>query len=265
MFDLELSLAIEAARRGGEVLRQGLGQIRDVLTVGYKGEVDLVTEYDHRSERRIVETIRQRFPEHSILAEEGTTGGTDAGHRWIIDPLDGTTNFAHGYPICAVSVAYEREGKLAVGVVYDPFREELYSGVCGQGAFLNGRRLHVSATPDLAHALLVTGFPYNRATLDRVLAQFGELVRRSQAVRRDGAAALDLCYVAASRFDGFWEATLSAWDAAAGTVIVREAGGTVTNFASASWTPADRALVASNGTGIHAEMLAALTAGQGDE
>lgn len=254
----ELALAIEAARLGGGVLRGGLGQIRDVRSVGYKGEVDLVTEYDRASERLIVDTIRRRFPEHSILAEEGTTGGSAADRRWIIDPLDGTTNFAHGYPVCGVSVAYEEDGEIRAGVVYDPFREELFTAERGGGAYLNGRPIGVSTTPDLAHALLVTGFPYNRETLDAVLERFARLVRRSQAVRRDGAAALDLAYVAAGRFDGFWEATLAPWDAAAGALIVREAGGLVATYAGAPWTVRDRAIVAANGEALLRSLLGAL-------
>ncbi len=258
MHDTELALAIDAARQGGAVLREGIGKIRDVRTVGYKGEVDLVTEYDRASEQIIVETIRSRFPSHRILAEEGTTGGDDPAHRWIIDPLDGTTNFAHGYPMSCVSVAYEMEGELAVGVVYDPFRDELFTAIRGCGAYLNGQSIHVSPTPDLAHSLLVTGFPYDRSTLDDVLERFGRLVRATQAVRRDGAAALDLAYVAAGRFDGFWEATLAPWDAAAGAVIVREAGGIVTDFSGQPWTAARRSLIAANGQPIHGEMLIAL-------
>lgn len=258
MYDPELELAIEAARLGGAVLLEGIGKIRDVRTVGYKGEVDLVTEYDKRSEHLIVDAIRRRFPDHTVLAEEGTTGGSDPRHRWVIDPLDGTTNFAHGYPICCVSVAYEHQGELAVGVVYDPFRDELFQAVRGQGARLNTAPLRVSSTPDLAHALLATGFPYDRSTLDPVLEHWGRLVRRSQAVRRDGAAALNLSYVAAGRFDGFWEATLQAWDAAAGVLIVREAGGIVTDYHGASWTLQERAIVAANGAALLQELLTAL-------
>ena len=258
MYEPELQLAIEAARLGGAVLREGIGKIRDVRTVGYKGEVDLVTEYDKRSEGLIVAAIRARFPDHTVLAEEGTTGGNDPQHRWIIDPLDGTTNFAHGYPICCVSIAYEHRGELAVGVVYDPFRDELFQAVRGQGAQLNAAPLRVSGTPDLAHALLATGFPYDRSTLGPVLEHWGRLVRQAQAVRRDGAAALNLCYVAAGRFDGFWEATLQAWDAAAGVLIVREAGGIVTDYHGAAWTLQEHAIVAANGSSLQQELLAAL-------
>lgn len=258
MYEAELALAIEAAHLGGEVLREGLGKIRDVRTVGYKGEVDLVTDYDRRSEQLIVAAIQRRFPGHSVLAEEGTEGGSDPHHRWIIDPLDGTTNFAHGYPVCCVSIAYERDGELAVGAVYDPFRDELFTATKGQGATVNGTPLRVSITPDLAHSLLVTGFPYNRATLDGVLERWGRLVRRSQAVRRDGAAALNLCYVGAGRFDGFWEATLQAWDAAAGVLIVREAGGVATDIHGKPWTSADRSIIATNGNGMLEQLLEAL-------
>ena len=258
MYEAELSLAVEAAHLGGAVLREGIGKIRDVRTVGYKGEVDLVTEYDKRSERLIVDAIQRRFPGHRILAEEGTTGGADPNHRWIIDPLDGTTNFAHGYPICCVSIAYERDGAIMAGVVYDPFRDEQFSAVHGQGAMLNRSPLHVSMTPDLAHALLATGFPYDRTTLDAVLERWGRLVRQSQAVRRDGAAALNLCYVGAGRFDGFWEATLAPWDAAAGSLVVREAGGLVTDIGGKPWTVAERSIVAANGEPLQRALLDAL-------
>lgn len=258
MYQPEMELAVHVARLGGAVLRDGIGTIRDVRTVGYKGEVDLVTEYDKQSERLIVDAIRDRFPTHTILAEEGATGGADPSHRWIIDPLDGTTNFAHGYPICCVSIAYERAGELAVGVVYDPFRDELFSAGRGQGARLNGAPVRTSGTPDLAHALLATGFPYDRSTLEPVLERWGRLVRQAQAVRRDGAAALNLCYVAVGRFDGFWEATLAPWDAAAGVVIVREAGGIVTDFYGQHWTLAERAIVAVNGPRLLQELTTAL-------
>ena len=258
MYEAECALAVEVARLGGAVLRDGIGKIRDVRTVGYKGEVDLVTEYDRRSERLIVDAITRRFPEHTVLAEEGATGGADPTHRWIIDPLDGTTNFAHGYPICCVSIAYEHRGELTVGVVYDPFRDELFRAVRGQGATLNGTPLHVSGTPDLAHALLATGFPYDRSTLDPVLERWGRMVRQAQAVRRDGAAALNLCYVGAGRFDGFYEGILQPWDAAAGALIVREAGGLVTDYQGRDWTLAERSIVAVNDTALLRELLAAL-------
>jgi myo-inositol-1(or 4)-monophosphatase len=258
MYEAECKLAVEAARLGGAVLRDGIGKIRDVRTVGYKGEVDLVTEYDKRSERLIVEAISRRFPTHTVLAEEGATGGADDRHRWIIDPLDGTTNFAHGYPICCVSIAYEHDGELAVGVVYDPFRGELFRAVRGQGATVNDAPLRVSETPDLAHALLATGFPYDRSTLEPVLERWGRLVRQAQAVRRDGAAALNLCYVGAGRFDGFWEGTLQPWDAAAGALIVREAGGIVTDFHGQPWTLKERSIIAVNGASVLQELLTAL-------
>jgi myo-inositol-1(or 4)-monophosphatase len=258
MYEAECALAMEVARLGGAVLRDGIGKIRDVRTVGYKGEVDLVTEYDKRSERLIVDAITRRFPEHTVLAEEGATGGADPTHRWIIDPLDGTTNFAHGYPICCVSIAYEHRGELAVGVVYDPFRDELFRAVRGQGAMLNDTPLHVSGTPDLAHALLATGFPYDRNTLAPVLERWGRMVRQAQAVRRDGAAALNLCYVGAGRFDGFYEGILQPWDAAAGALIVREAGGLVTDYQGRDWTLAERSIVAVNGTALLRELLATL-------
>ncbi len=223
-------LAAAAARAGGAVLREGYGQVHSVR---FKGEVDLVTEVDLRSERTVVGIIRDRFPRHQILAEEGTTGGDDPAHRWIIDPLDGTTNYAHGMRAFCVSVGYEMEGELAVGAIYDPNLDDLYLARAGGGATLNGAPIRASDTTDLARALLATGFPYDRARLPIALRQFAALSAQSQAVRRIGSAALDCAWVAAGRFDGYWEGAVSPWDVAAGALIAAEAGARVTDLSGA--------------------------------
>jgi len=221
-----LDLAIALARRAGEVLRRGLGR----ATIEHKGEVELVTEFDRAAERLIVEGLGRAFPDDGVIAEEGARRD---GHtwRWYVDPLDGTTNFAHGLPHFAVSIAAERDGALEVGVVYDPMRDELFQGLRGEGAYLGQRRLEVSTQADLGRSLLVTGFPYDvRHNPDNNLDLFAHLARRSRGVRRLGSAALDLAYVAAGRFDGYWELRLAPWDLAAGVLLVREAGGTVTRL-----------------------------------
>lgn len=257
-YQQELTVAITAARLGGSVLREGIGTIADVRSVGYKGQVDLVTDFDHHSERLILSFITDHFPDHSILAEESSGTKRPSEFRWIIDPLDGTTNFVHGYPVCCVSIALEHKGQVVIGAVYDPFREELFSAVTNQGATLNGQAIRVSQTPDLAHSLLATGFPYDRSQLDEVLLRFGRLTRLSQAVRRDGAAALNLCYVACGRFDGFWEATLQPWDVAAGALIITEAGGIITDFTGVPWRTDHHSAIAANSLGLFDEISRAL-------
>ncbi len=248
-----LDAAREAARLGGDILREGFGKVGSTH-IGYKGEIDLVTVYDRRSEEAIVGHLQSHFPHHQVLAEEGTSGGADADHRWIVDPLDGTSNFAHGYPCFAVSIAYEHRGELALGIIFDPTRGDWFESELGAGARLNGAPLHVSETPDLLHSILATGFPYDRTRMPTVLAQWGRFILATQAVRRDGSAALDLAYVAAGRFDGFWEGHLSAWDMAAGMLMVAEAGGKTTDYDGQPHTWSRRDLVASNGR-IHDTML----------
>ena len=219
------ALAEEIARAAGAIQR---ARYETTLTVRTKSaSIDLVTEVDHACEALIVERIRAARPRDAILAEEG--GGEDlagATWRWVIDPLDGTMNFAHGYPRFCVSIGVERGAVRTLGVVYDPLLDELYTAVRGRGAWLNGRRLRVSTTASLGEALLATGFAYDvrRSAVDN-LDHFAALVKRSRAVRRDGSAALDLCYVAAGRLDGYWELKLLPWDVAAGLLIVEEAGG----------------------------------------
>jgi myo-inositol-1(or 4)-monophosphatase len=250
------ALAEEAARAGGAVLRESYGRVH---TIRHKGMVDLVTEADVRAEQTIVGLIRERFPSHTILAEEGSVGGDDARHRWIIDPLDGTTNFAHGLRVFSVSVGYERDGKLAAGAIYDPNLDELFLATAGGGATLNGTPIAVSGIETLIEALLATGFPYDRARLPIALRQFGALSAQSQAVRRLGSAALDCAWVAAGRCDGYWENVVSAWDVAAGALIAMEAGAIVTDVRGAPFYPAAGHILVAT-PGLHGQLLAALEA-----
>jgi len=253
------SVAVTAARKAGLLLKSKLGQARKIE---YKGAVNLVTEMDLLAEKIIVSEIRQRFPNHSLLAEERITKQEDSPYRWIIDPLDGTTNYAHGYPVFCVSVALEEKGELILGVVYDPMRNELFLAEKGKGAHLNGRKIHVSATPNLAQSLLATGFPYDlRESPANNFDHFRNFALRVHAVRRAGSAALDLCYVAAGRFDGFWEMRLGPWDLAAGSLLVREAGGKMTDFLGEDIRLDAEHVLASNGK-IHGEMITVLKMGR---
>lgn len=244
------------AREAGRILMK---HYRTDFSVAHKGTVNLVTEVDLAAEEWIVSRIRGAFPSHSILAEENHShvpaGG---GVRWIIDPLDGTTNYAHGYPAFSVSIGLEVDGALEWGSVLDPVRDELYTARRGGGAFCNGVPLLVSSVPELNAGLLATGFPYDIRTDSRTnLDNFCAFALKTQGLRRSGSAALDFCSVAAGRLDGFWELKLNAWDCAAGYLIVREAGGTVTNFGGGFGTIYDREVVASNGL-IHEQMLVVL-------
>jgi myo-inositol-1(or 4)-monophosphatase len=249
-----LATAVEIALRAGEIQMAGR---RTGFRVEKKGEIDLVTEVDLACERMCRDVLADRFPDHEILAEEfgGTDGRSGSAFRWVFDPLDGTTNYAHGLPVFCASLALEIDGAAAVGVVYDPTREELFTAERGQGAFLNGAPLRVSATGALGDALLVTGFPYDfHREKKRLVGLFGRFLERSRGVRRLGSAALDLCYVAAGRFDGFWERRLHPWDVAAGALVATEAGGRVTGMNGAPFDPAAQHLLASNGV-IHDAML----------
>ncbi|GIW45662.1 MAG: inositol monophosphatase [Candidatus Binatia bacterium] len=228
-----VSLAIDAVRAAGERIRQAWAQARHVE---YKGPVDLVTNTDKEAEQIIVARIRSAFPDHVLVAEEASTGLAQRvpsrdEPAWYVDPLDGTVNFVHGVPHFAVSVAFGRGTHIQVGVVYDPMRDELFVAERGGGAFLNGKRVVVSTTNSIHRALLATGFPYDRQQrADYYVAFFRDFVAAAQDVRRFGSAALDLCWVAAGRYDGFWEWRLHAWDVAAGSLIVGEAGGMVSTF-----------------------------------
>ena len=250
-----LETAIDLCRAAGDILNYYAD--RDKL-VEFKGHANLVTIADKKSEELIIGGILSRYPSHSILAEESGATQSGAAVKWIIDPLDGTTNFAHGYPFYCVSIAVEEKGEIVCGAVYDPVREEMFSAARGAGAYRNGERLKVSNVDRLSQALLITGFPYNfRERVDTVIRQFGRFLVASQAVRRGGSAALDLCYVASGRLDGFWELYLQPWDTAAGHVILEEAGGRVTDFKGGPFSIYNKETLASNGL-LHDEMRAVL-------
>jgi myo-inositol-1(or 4)-monophosphatase len=252
--------AIEMARGAGAILREGYGRAH---VPERKGRIDLVTEYDRRSERLVLDEIARRFPGHAVLAEESGAHAGAANVRWVVDPLDGTTNFAHNYPFFCVSIAAEVDGRLAAGVIFDPVHEELFAAAAGAGATLNGAPIHVSDVARVEDALLVTGFPYDvREHPERSLPLFEAFLVRAQAIRRDGSAALNLAYTACGRFDGFWEGHLSPWDMAAGTLLVREAGGLVTTYDGGSFALDGRQILASNGR-VHDEMMRVLAAARG--
>jgi myo-inositol-1(or 4)-monophosphatase len=254
--DALMAGALAAAEEGGDLLLGFLGHLE---SVEYKGEVDLVTEADRESERFLVERLSQLTPEASILAEEGSGVQRDSDLRWIVDPLDGTTNFAHGYPIFCISIALERNGECILGIVHDPTRKESFVAIRGEGAHRNGESIRVSEAGTLGESLLVTGFPYDVHTAARNnLTQFGSFLRSARAVRRDGSAALDLAYVAAGRFDGFWEEGLAPWDIAAGALLVEEAGGLVTGYRGEPGDLGSGNIVASNGH-IHEAMVEILS------
>ncbi|MEO8071366.1 MAG: inositol monophosphatase family protein [Acidobacteriota bacterium] len=254
-----LATAVATALEAGRIQRRYFRQQPEIQK---KGRIDLVTAADLEVERMFRERITERFPEHVVLGEEtADTGRTSSsGHRWIIDPVDGTTNFAHGLAIFCVSIALEIDGRVDLGVVYDPMADELFTAERGGGARLNGEPLQVSTTTTLVDALLVTGFPYSvREDPRHHVDLFGSFLREAQAVRRLGSAALDLCYVAAGRLDGYWEGKLHPWDMAAGALILTEAGGTVSDYDNRALDIFGGKLVASNGA-LHAAMLATIGA-----
>jgi len=251
---LFLSTAIEAVIKAGEIQ---MGFIESGFQVSHKGAIDLVTEADIAVETMFRQMIAERFPDHTILAEEfGEDADTrGASHCWVFDPIDGTSNYAHGLPIFCSSLALEIEGKGEIGAVYDPTRKELFVAERGGGAFLNGKPIRVSEASTLVESMLVTGFPYDiHSRIPEIVGLFGEFVGQARAVRRLGSAALDLCYVASGRMDGFWEQDLKPWDIAAGTILVEEAGGRVTDFAGGTFSSRRPQLLATNGK-IHDEML----------
>jgi myo-inositol-1(or 4)-monophosphatase len=250
-----LETAVRAARAAGALQRERLWKEH---VVSFKGETDLVTEVDRASEDLIVSTLRGRYPDHDILAEEGEYGSAGSRYKWIIDPLDGTTNYAHGFPWFGVSIALEVDNAVQLGVVCHPMMDELFSVVKGEGAFLNGKPIHVSRRAPLKGCLLATGFPYDRTwDNENNFANFEKFQMAARAVRRAGAAALDLAYVAAGRLDGYWEIKLKPWDVAVGALLVSEAGGRVTNHAGEPYSVYDHRILASNGL-IHEEMVEVL-------
>ena len=245
-----LDVAVEAARDGGRVLMEEFAR---PVEISYKGDADLVTQADKRSEKLVVERLRREFPSHAIVAEEGSGTESDSPFRWHVDPLDGTTNYAHHFPAFAVSIGLEEAGELVTAVILNPSNGELFTAERGEGAKLNGQLIHVSNTERLAVSLLGTGFPTHKRTENPNIHFYWQFTLASHGVRRVGAAALDLCAVACGRLDGFWEFGLKSWDTAAGTLLIREAGGRVTDFSGKQFVPGDRVCVASNGI-IHEEM-----------
>ena len=255
-----LNFAIQTARDAGRILAERFGR---TLEITNKSELDLVTESDLASERLIIERIKTYHPRHAILAEEsGASSPVDqelrSEWRWIVDPLDGTTNYAHGYPCFCVSMGLEHDGRMELGVVYDPMRDELFTAERGQGASLNGRRIQVSPVKSLSGALLCTGFPYDVRERSEFARHFANFIMNAQGVRRDGAAALDLAYVACGRFDGFWEEGLKPWDVAAGALMVTEAGGQVSNYTGEPLSIFNPPILASNGL-LHEQMMHVLS------
>ncbi len=248
---------MNAARDAGRELAERFGR---ALEISNKGDIDLVTEADLAAERLIVERIRNYYPRHAILAEESGASAHDLNaseYRWIIDPLDGTTNYAHGYPCFCVSIALARGDELLIGVVYDPTRDELFAAERGAGATLNDRPIRVSEIDDLNRAMLCTGFPYDVRERGDFARHFANFIMRAQAVRRDGSAALDLAYVACGRFDGFWEEGLRPWDVAAGVLLVEEAGGRVSRYDGTRFDIFTPPIIASNGL-VHEAMMRVL-------
>ena len=252
-----LQFAIETARDAGHLLLEKFGRITAVTK---KGDINLVTEADLASEALIIERIKSHHPKHAILAEEAgdavVVDGTSVW-KWIIDPLDGTTNYAHGYPCFAVTLALEHDGEVGVGVTFDPTRGELFAAEKGNGATLNGKSINVSSTERLSESLICTGFPYDFKRKDDFARHLTAFLLSSRGVRRDGSAAIDLAYVACGRFDGFWEEGLNPWDMAAGKLLIEEAGGWITDYSGESFSIYHPPVVASNGR-VHNEMLAIL-------
>src|SRR5271165_203890 len=246
-----LEAAVEIAREAGAILREELAKPPDIA---YKGEFDLVTQADRRSEKLIVEKLQNYFPEHSVAAEEGTGKDRDSEYRWHVDPLDGTTNFAHGYPFFCVSMALARNNELLLGVIYNPIFEELFVAARGEGAMFNGKPIRCSKIANLKKSLLCTGFPNHKRMANPNIHYYWDFTLRSHGVRRDGSAALDLAYVAAGRFDGFWEFGLKPWDTAAGVILVQEAGGTISDLDGNPYELGGASILATNGA-IHSEML----------
>jgi len=256
----EIKILKTALLAGGAVLRRYFGRV----TYELKGRANLLTKADLSSQRAVIAVIKKAFPGHGFLAEEAGVRGCGEGPLWVIDPLDGTTNYAHTFPVAAVSIGFMAGGRIMAGGVFDPFREELFLAERGGGAFMNGRRIKVSAAPKLARSLLVTGFPYDRAEkADFYCSFFSKFMRISHDVRRLGSASLDLAWLAAGRTDGYWEFGLKPWDVAAGGLIVEEAGGKVTDFSGRPWKAIGgygAQTLATNGR-IHAEMLKVIKGG----
>lgn len=252
-----LNFAIETAREAGQILLEKFGR---KLNVSKKGDINLVTEADLASEKLIIERVKSYYPKHAILAEESGDAVLLDGvntWKWIIDPLDGTTNFAHGYPCFCVTIALEHDGEIVIGVTFDPTRNELFAAERGKGATLNNKPIRVSDTEKLSESLIVTGFPYNFKEKENFARHLTDFLLHSRGVRRDGSAAIDMAYVACGRFDGFWEEGLNPWDVAAGYLLIEEAGGQVTYYNGEKYNIYSPPICGSNGL-IHGEMLKVL-------
>jgi myo-inositol-1(or 4)-monophosphatase len=241
----------EIAREAGALL---MDFFRKRVAVEYKGDVDLVTVADRASEKLITERIRQRWPQHGIMGEEGTRSDLGHDYRWYVDPLDGTTNFAHSYPVFCISLALEYKGERIAGVIFDPTRDEMFTVERGGGAFVNDRRIQVSSVSNLAECLVATGFPSHKRHKNPNIYFYHQITLKTHGVRRAGSAALDLANVAAGRFDGFWEFNLNPWDTAAGVLLVEEAGGRVTDFTGQPFQIASHEVLASNGI-VHPDLV----------
>jgi myo-inositol-1(or 4)-monophosphatase len=249
-------IGIKAAFESGKILKSYFGNISDIRK---KGAIDLVTEADTASEEIIIGIIREAFPGHSILAEESGLDQEDEHHQWIIDPLDGTVNFAHQVPIFSISIAYAFKGTPVMGIVFNPVTGELFSAVAGEGAFLNNSPIHVSSTRVMQESLLATGFPYDHLSIfDTITDRLKNCLRAAQGIRRLGSAAIDICALACGRFDGYWEQNLHPWDTAAAVLIAAEAGAVVTDFTNNPYTIDKKEILATNGN-IHAEMISLLS------
>ncbi|MBW2649040.1 MAG: inositol monophosphatase [Deltaproteobacteria bacterium] len=247
--------AISMARVAGSLLKD---RFRKNHEIDYKGEIDIVTEADKMSEKILITEISRKFPDHNILSEESAEIKKGSRYRWIIDPLDGTTNYAHEFPVFCVSIALEKDGKVITGVIYNPVSEELFVTEKGEGAFMNGSSISVSKTTKISESLLATGFPYDiRRDPNNNINYFDGMALEAQAIRRAGSAALDLAYTAAGRFDGFWELKLHPWDTAAGWLLVNEAGGTITDISGDNYRLDSPGILASNGK-IHDSMICIL-------
>lgn len=254
-----LTLAKELAVGAGSVLKRGFQSRKKI---DYKGRINPVTDYDYKAEQYIISRIKKRFPDHEFLAEEGTATGSQSSYRWVIDPLDGTVNYAHEFPMYCVSIALEHEGEVELGAVYDPEREELFHAARGHGARMNREKLAVSDTDKLQRALLATGFAYDIGTSKKNnLGLFARMAKRAEGIRRPGSAALDLCWLAAGRIDGFWELKLHPWDTAAAKLIVQEAGGKVTRIDGSPYSIFDDDILASNVV-LHKQMQRVLSSQQ---
>lgn len=251
-----LELAKRMAKEAGRVQ---IASLNDEHVIEYKGKIDIVTDVDKHCEKLIVDGIRSEFPDHDILAEEGTAKRADSDFRWVIDPLDATVNYSHGFPFFGVSISLEFKGEISVGVIHDPNRNETFYAAKGLGAFLNEKKINVSKNHPVEKALLATGFAYNVHEEDRFdnIENFRRFIKRARAVRRPGAASIDLAYIACGRLDGFWELFLKPWDMAAGVLLIREAGGRVTSFDGSEYDLYGTQILASNSL-IHDEMIGIL-------